>query len=69
MDLKELKQVNQMFYAVKGHLFPESYSVEEMRSVYNSYFKRMWGNNEFYLHVEDFEAVWNNRSVWLKRVC
>ncbi|MDA9374114.1 hypothetical protein N9R43_01895 [bacterium] len=65
MDLIELKKVNEMFFAVKGHLFPTTYTVNEMRSVYNSYFTRMWGNNEFYLHVEQFEDVWKNRTAWL----
>jgi hypothetical protein len=64
MNLDELKKVNEMFFAVKGHLFPIEYTVDEMRSVYNSYFSRMWGNHEFHLHAEDFEEIWNNRNVW-----
>ena len=24
----------------------------------------MWGNNEFYLHLEGFEEAWNNRKCW-----
>ena len=65
MDLKELKKVNEMFYAVKGHLFPTSYSANEMRSVYDSYFARMWGNHEFSTHLDNFEEVWDNRTTWL----
>ena len=65
MTQEELKKVNKMFYAVKGHLFPIEYSENEMRVVYESYFNRMWGNNEFYIHVEDFDAVWDSRTTWL----
>lgn len=54
-----------MFYAVKGHLFPVEYSLQEMRSVYDSYFKRMWGNHEYCTHVHDFDAVWDKRKTWL----
>ena len=65
MLISELKRVNEMFYGIKGHLFPESYTAKEMRSVYESYFKRAWGNDEFYVHIENFEEVWKNRTTWL----
>lgn len=66
MTLEELKRVNKMFFAVKGHLFPIEYTTHEMRGVYNSYFKRLWGNHERFSNIEDsFEEVWKNRKVWL----
>ena len=68
MTQEELKKVNKMFYAVKGHLFPIEYTVNEMRSVYESYFNRMWGNDEFYTHIENFEEVWDNRTTWLSHL-
>ena len=68
MTQEELKKVNEMFYAVKGHLFPIEYTVNEMRSVYESYFNRMWGNDEFYTHIENFEEVWDNRTTWLSQI-
>ena len=68
MNLDEHKKVNEMFYAVKGHLFPEQYSANEMRTVYDSYFKRMWGNNEYCNHIENFEDVWSTRIVWLDHI-
>jgi|TARA_B110000908_G_scaffold44907_1_gene54675 hypothetical protein len=64
MNIDELKKVNEMFWAVKGQMFPTEYAPKEMRRIYDSYFKRMWGNNEFYLHLEGFEEAWNNRKCW-----
>ncbi len=66
MTLDELKKLNEVFFAVKGHLFPGSYSTNEMRSVYESYIRRLWGNHERMVNSnDDFEEVWNNRSTWL----
>jgi len=69
MTLEELKEVNKMFFAVKGQLFPTQYTTDEMRSVYDSYFKRLWGNNERNEYIRDeFEQVWETRTTWLTGV-
>lgn len=66
MTVEELKRMNEVFYAVKGHLFPISYSLEEMQKVYDSYFKRLWGNHERLVNSrEEFNAVWEARTTWL----
>ena len=66
MTIEELKKINEVFYAVKGHLFPTSYGLVEIRNVYDSYFKRLWGNHERLVNSrEDFEAVWEARTTWL----
>jgi hypothetical protein len=66
MTLDELKKLNEVFFAVKGHLFPVTYSTNEMRSVYESYFSRLWGNHERLVNSNaDFEDIWNNRTTWL----
>lgn len=69
MDLEELKKINEVFYATKGHLFPTGYSLHEMRVVYGHYFKRLWGNHERLTNCrEDFEEVWANRTTWLHEI-
>jgi len=66
MTIEELKKINEVFYAVKGHLFPAGYSLHEMRVVYDSYFKRLWNNHERLPSCrEDFEKVWESRTTWL----
>ena len=66
MTLDELKKLNEVFFTVKGHLFPGSYSTNEMRSVYESYIRRLWGNHERLVNSNaDFEDIWNNRTTWL----
>lgn len=66
MTIEELKKINEVFYAVKGHLFPDGYSLHEMRVVYGHYFKRLWGNHERLVNSrEDFEKVWETRTTWL----
>tara|TARA_B110000503_G_scaffold10836_1_gene14755 strand:+ start:5172 stop:5387 length:216 start_codon:yes stop_codon:yes gene_type:complete len=69
MTVEELKRINEVFYAVKGHLFPIGYSLHEMRVVYDSYFKRLWGNHEAMPNAkEDFEKAWANRTTWLHEI-
>jgi hypothetical protein len=41
---------------VKGHL---SASEETVLSCADGYFKRLWCNNEAYLHEEGFEEAWS----------
>jgi hypothetical protein len=66
MTIEELKKINEVFYAVKGHLFPTGYSLHEMRVVYDSYFKRLWNNHERLPNCrEEFENVWETRTTWL----
>lgn len=48
-------------WIVKGHLIPEEYSEEDVKSVYNGYFKRVWGNHENIVHTEGFEKAWKAR--------
>lgn len=49
---KELKEACRLFYMVKGHL---NTSIETILASENNYFKRMWNNNEAYLHEKDFD--------------
>ena len=34
---------------------------EQVRRVFDSYFKRLWGNTEAYIHLEGFEEAWEKR--------
>ena len=59
MGPEEIKEANRLMWAVKGMLIPDEYSREDVHRVLKGYLKRLWGNNEFYLHLESFEEVWN----------
>jgi len=51
-----IKEAYRIFWMVKGHL---SASEETVLSCADGYFKRLWCNNEAYLHEEGFEEAWN----------
>ncbi len=61
MTLDEEKKYNHMMWCVKGRLVPEGWSTEDLVRMYDSYFKRMWGNHEFCYHEEGFEEAWKNK--------
>jgi len=52
-----------MFWIVKGHLIPDSWSDEEILKIYDSYFRRMWGNHENCVHEEGFEPAWQEKLL------
>ena len=54
------KEINRMMWMVKGQLIPDSYSHKDRVSMYNSYFKRVWYNNE--ASDEGFEKAWSNKN-------
>ena len=45
----------EMFYRTKGHLNATRETIEGM---FDSYFKRAWGNHEWVTHGEGFEEAW-----------
>ena len=51
-----IKEAYRIFWMVKGHL---AASEETVLSCADGYFKRLWCNNEAYLHEEGFEEAWN----------
>jgi hypothetical protein len=63
MTYFQRKEANRYFWRVKGHLIPEGWSDDQVMAVYDSYFKRLWGNNESYQHEIGFEAAWAQRSA------
>jgi hypothetical protein len=52
-----------LFYCVKGHLIPTEYTTEDIKSMYDSYFKRLWCNNERMIYCrDDFEELWGMKN-------
>jgi len=57
-----LKEAHFMHWCVKGHLIPDEWADEYIVVMYDSYFKRIWGNNEVQVRSrEDFEIAWNEK--------
>tara|TARA_Y100000389_G_scaffold750_1_gene801 strand:- start:528 stop:761 length:234 start_codon:yes stop_codon:yes gene_type:complete len=52
------KEANRLNWIIKGKLIDTSWSDIEVEKTYHSYFKRLWGNNEIYLHEEGFAEAW-----------
>tara|TARA_B110000259_G_scaffold181302_1_gene223141 strand:+ start:146 stop:397 length:252 start_codon:yes stop_codon:yes gene_type:complete len=56
------KEANRLNWIIKGKLIDTSWSDDAVEKTYHSYFKRLWGNNESYIHEEGFEAAWFTRE-------
>jgi len=56
------KQANRLNWIIKGRLIDVSWSDDDVEKTYNSYFKRLWGNNESYIHEEGFEQAYAERQ-------
>ena len=48
---------------IKGKLIDRSWSDDAVEKTYNSYFKRLWNNNENYIHESGFEQAWKAREA------
>ena len=57
------KEANRLNWIIKGKLIDRSWSDEEVEKTYDSYFKRLWGNNESYVHERGFEQAWKQREA------
>lgn len=57
------KEANRMNWIIKGKLIDKSWSDKDVEKTYNSYFTRLWNNNENYLHETGFEAAWKAREA------
>ena len=48
-----------MHWCIKGHLIPDEWSDKDIVTMYDSYFKRLWENNEIVEYSrESFEIAW-----------
>ena len=57
------KEANRLNWIIKGKLIDRSWSDEEVEKTYDSYFKRLWGNNESYIQETGFEQAWKEREA------
>jgi hypothetical protein len=62
MSPAERKEANRYYWIVKGHLIPQSWGDDQVQSVLDGYFIRIWGNHENVVHEEGFEEAWNIRE-------
>ena len=56
------KEANRLNWIIKGKLIDVSWSDTEVEKTYHSYFKRLWGNNESYIHEDGFEDAYKIRE-------
>ena len=63
MTHKEFKWANELHWMVKGHLIPQEWAGDEqqVKSMENSYFKRLWGNHEALYRKDGFDLAWEKR--------
>lgn len=60
----QFKEANRYYWIVKGMLIPDSWSDNDIMSVYNSYMERIWHNHEASsVHSIDFEAAWKAKEA------
>jgi len=57
----EIKEANRLFWIIKGHLIPDSWSDSEIASISEIYFRRIWGNHEACYREEGFESAWQSK--------
>lgn len=62
MTEQQLKEYNRIFWIVKGHLIPESWTDEDIVQMYEQYTRRIWGNHEASFHEVGFEEAWAVRN-------
>ena len=54
------REICRIFYMVKGHL---NTSEQTMRESYNGYIKRLWNNDEAYMHEDGFEEAYTKKYL------
>ena len=57
------KEANRLNWIIKGKLIDPSWSDKDVEATYHSYMKRLWGNNENYVHETGFEQAWKAREA------
>ena len=58
------KEANRLNWLIKGQLIDRSWSDESVEKTYDSYFKRLWGNNERMEYgAVGFEAAYKAREA------
>ena len=65
----ERKERYRIFWMVKGHF---NCSEDTIINSYDSYFKRLWYNEEAYIYEKGFEKAWknlNNEKTNISSLC
>jgi hypothetical protein len=62
MTEEQIKEANRYYWIIKGQLIPSSWTEDQIRAILDSYFARIWGNIEAYVHEEGFEQAWQQRK-------
>ena len=58
------KEANRLNWLIKGKLIDRTWSDESVEKTYDSYFKRLWGNNERMEYgATGFEAAYKAREA------
>jgi hypothetical protein len=58
MDQSFRKEAYRRFWLIKGHLACHNWSDKDIIEMHDSYLKRLWNNNENYIHEEGFQEAW-----------
>lgn len=61
---EHLKECYRLVWLIKGHL---NLSEEDALSSYNGYFKRVWYNEESWVHEEGFDEAWEEREQRIQK--
>ncbi len=61
------KEANRLNWMIKGQLIDRTESDAVVEQIYDSYFKRLWGNNESYIHEEGFDRAYEARKLEILR--
>ena len=56
------KEANRFNWMIKGKLIDISWNDTDVEKTYHSYFNRLWGNNENYIHEDGFEDAYAMRK-------
>lgn len=63
------REANRYYFYVKGQLIPENWTDNEVMKIYDSYFSRLWGNNEKAEYCDfAFRQAWDARQLSKKLV-
>jgi len=55
------KEANRFNWMIKGKLIDPIETDASVEKIHDSYFKRLWNNNESYIHEAGFELAWEER--------
>ena len=57
---EERKECYRLFFMVKGHLGCSHWTDDQLKSMADSYIKRVWYNEEAYIYAQGFDEAYSN---------